>query len=455
VKITFFVKSFALVILIGAAFAVQGQFPQPPDRAKELWELAIAAKGGREALYKVANIADIRKPDGSYVHFVVLPDKFFLFDDMRPSLFGVRIELYNYESGFGYRTFPRDTRKIYQDIRTDPDFKTIKGRHVYLLYPQLYLLLETRWMQPKPLSASKAKVNGKSADRVDVLIEGYGDPQRYAVFLDEKTHLPVRIAMCRNVNTNEITDVCCFSNLRGYTEIAGIKIPLESTGQRDSTWDRKQIEINAEYEPQFFDRLPDHNANGLQWRKPGAKPADPPVAPQPEPLTPTQITQLINDLGATDEELRQVALRDLTTAGKQVLPYLTKALPSSSSNAIQRYNIAVILLKLDEQNPTATAALADLVTDLRLAPQARQDSAFGLLGNEQGIAALIELLGSDDVFVRRFAIFAFDELTERAEIPRQVEKALPALRKLLNDDDKVVRGMAKEVLEQIGGRFNR
>lgn len=458
-KITLLVKSLTSLILIATTFTARGQSTQPPDgsqaRATELWELAIAAKGGREALYKVNNIAEIRKPDGSYVHFVVPPDKYFLFDDMRPSLFGVRIELYNYESGFGYRTFPHDKRKVYQDIRTDPDFKTIKGRHVYLLYPQLYLLLETRWMQPKPLSASKARVNGKSVDRVDVLIEGYGDPKRFAVFLDEKTHLPVRIAMCRNVNTDEITDVCCFSNLRGYTEIAGIKIPLESTGQWDSEWDRKQVEINAEYDPQFFDRVPDHNAGGLQWRKAGAKPADSPIAPQPEPLTETQITQLIKDLGAPDEELRQAALRDLVAAGKQALPSLAEALLSSSNNPMQRYNIAVILLKADEQNSSATAALADLVTDVRLNPQARQDAAFGLLRNEHGITALIELLGHSDVAVRRFAIFAFDELTERAELPRQVEKALPTLRKLLKDDDKVVRGMAKEVLEQIGDRFKR
>lgn len=458
-NINLLVKSFTLLLLLGAVFLAQWQ-PSISSydsvaHAKELWELAIAAKGGREALYEVANIAVIRKANGSNVSFVVLPDKYFSWADLRPSVFGISIELYNYENGFGYRTFTYDKRKIYGDIRTDPDFMWVKGRHDSLLYPQLYLLLETRWMQPKPLSAVKSKANGKSVDRVDVLIEGYGDPKRFAVFLDEKTHLPVRIAMCRNVNTDEITDVCCFSNLRGYVEIAGVKIPLESTGQRDSTWDRKQIEINAEYDPQFFDRVPDHNAGGLQWRKAGAKPADLLIAPQPEPLTPTQITQLIKDLGATDEELRQTALRDLVTAGKQVLPSLTEALLSSSSSPMLRYNIAIILLKADEQNPTATAALADLVTDVRLNSQARQDAAFGLLHNEQGIAALVVLLGSPDLFVRRFAIFAFDELTERTEIPRQVETAVPTLRRLTQDKDEVVRKMANEVLEQIDLRLKR
>ena len=310
-------------------------------------------------------------------------------------------------------------------------------------------------MQPKPLSAVRARVNGKSVDRVDVLIEGYGEPMRFAVFLDENSHLPVRIALCRNVNTDEITDVCCFSNLRGYAEIAGIKIPLESTGRSDPDWDRKQVEINAEYDPQVFDRPPDHNANGFQWRKAGAKPADPPVVAQPDPLTPSQIRQSIKNLGATDEEVRAAATRDLVSAGEQVVPGLTEALTAQSRDPLQRYNIAVVLLKFDERNPTAMAALAGLVTDVRLNAQARQDAAFGLLRTESGIAALIELLGHSDPFVRRCSIFAFDELTERAEVPRQVEKALPAVRRLLKDDDKVVRGMAKEVLEQIGNRFNR
>jgi len=46
-------------------------------------------------------------------------------------------------------------------------------------------------------------------------------------------------------------------------------------------------------------------------------------------------------------------------------------------------------------------------------------------------------------------------LTERREIPRQIEKALPALRELTRDKDEVVRKMAKEVLEQIGNNFKR
>jgi hypothetical protein len=422
--------------------------------AKELWELAIVAKGGREALYKVTNIAEIRKADGSNVRFTALPNKFFSWVDMRPSIFGISIDLYNYETGFGYRTLLREERRTYQNIRTDPDFKWVKGQHEYLLWPQFFLLLETRWLQPTPFRLVKERINGKSVDRIDVLIEGYGDPKRFAVFLDEKTHLPARIAMCRNVNTDEITDVCCFSNLRGYVEIEGVKIPLESSGQRDSKWVRKQVEINTKYDPRFFDRPPDHNAGGLQWRTTGANLINPPLVSQPEVLTPAQIAQFIKDLDSPDEELRQASLRDLVTAGKQVVPALAKAL-ASSSNSLHRYNLAVALLEIEEENPPALAALVELVPDTGLPPQARQDAAFGLLRNATGITALIELLKNPDPITRRFALFSFDELTERSKIPQEVEKALPALRELTRDKDEVIRMMAKEVLEQIGSRFKR
>jgi hypothetical protein len=57
--------------------------------------------------------------------------------------------------------------------------------------------------------------------------------------------------------------------------------------------------------------------------------------------------------------------------------------------------------------------------------------------------------------MRRCVIFAFDDLTERREIPGQIEKALPVLRELTRDKDEVARKMAKEVLEQIGNNFKR
>lgn len=275
--------------VIGLTLTTQGQ-PLPSEggslaRAKELWELAIAAKGGRDALYKIHTIAEIRDDNGKNVTFIVLPDKYFSWFDARPGQFGLDIKLYNSETGFGYRNSGNMGSKVYTDIRTHPDFKLVKGRSTDFLYSQLFLLLETRWMQPKPIVALKDRVGGNNVDRVDVLVEGYGASKRFAIYLDEKTHLPVRIAMCQSINTQEISDFCCFSNKRAYVEMEGVKIPMESSG-KSTPWERDHIELNPEYDPQFFNRVPDQSAGGLQWRKSSEKSATPsPLAFQPELLT--------------------------------------------------------------------------------------------------------------------------------------------------------------------------
>ncbi|HEY7543652.1 MAG TPA: HEAT repeat domain-containing protein, partial [Blastocatellia bacterium] len=80
----------------------------------------------------------------------------------------------------------------------------------------------------------------------------------------------------------------------------------------------------------------------------------------------------------------------------------------------------------------------------------RRHSAFQLASCEKGIAILIEMLRDRDVFIRRSAVFAFDELTEQSEIPKIAKNAIPALKELLKDPDEIVRGMAGEVLKQMG-----
>lgn len=453
---TFLLKCLIIVLaLLSWVLPIVGQVSNSKTLASELWELAIAAKGGRDALYKIHSLAETRGEGGKNITFVVLPDKYFSWFDARPGQFGLDIQLYNFESGFGYRKSGNAGEKFYKDIRTHPDFRFVKGRLTELLYIQLFWLLETRWMQPVPIAALKDTVGGKRVDRVDVLIEGYGEPKRFAIYLDEKTHLPVRIAMCRAVNSEEISDFCCFSNKRAYVEVKGVKIPMESSG-KNTPWERDHIELNPEYDPQFFNRVPDHNAGGLQWSKLDEKSVPLPLAVfQSEILTPEQKDHLIKKLESPDEEVRQEALRDIITAGKQIVPDLMESLAVPVASSTKRYGVTVALIKLGEQHIAITEALVELVTDVHLEKQERQDAAFGLLRNAQGIDALANLLLHPDPIVRRYAIFAFDELTERPEIPRQIEKIIPTIRKLTRDKDEVVQKMAKEVLEQISSRFKR
>lgn len=439
-------------LTLGLSVMAHGQSDQHNEslaRANELWEKAIAAKGGRERLNQVNNLAFIY----SGAAFYVFPDKYFNWFDMRPGEFGLSTTILNFESGFGFKTYPHNKKKVFSDIKNEPEFTCMANRFLEL---QLKYLLETKWLRPKPLRASAATVRGKTVDRVDVLVDWCGDPSRktmkYAVFLDRETNLPVRIGMVYYPNKD---DLLSWMDFRNYQEVGGIKMATQtSTGtpsHGSSKWSNVRLEINAEYDPKVFDREPDLNAGPFQWRKPNAVPVA--VANTAPSFTAEQVRQLIKDLESADTDVVKSAQYDLIAAGRQAVPALTNLL--QSADPMLRYRAGFPLLQIDRENEAATQVVAALVQDPKLSSQERQDAAFGLLRNDKGIAILTELLAHPDVVVRRYAIFAFDQLTERQEIPKQVEKAIPSIYKLLQDKDPIVRGMAQEVLEQIGNRFKR
>lgn len=413
--------------------------------ADRLWDMAIKAKGGRGNLNKVNSISFGK--NGKSTLLLVFPDKMFSWEDMRPGQFGLKIEVYNYETGYGYwHSGLDDSVKIFKDIRNDPLTRSRGNMNYLMISSQLQNFLETKWLKPKPLTALKSRIAGNRVDRVDVLIEGYGEPVRYAVFLDEKTHLPVRFARCYTIYSGDISRNQWVTDVRFYREIQGIKVPMESDTIGTGKWTRRYFEINPDYNPGVFDRQPDLTADGFQWRKNQSQAG--PDAALPEPLTSMQIAELIVGLGSDDMEVKQAATRNLVSAGKQVVPQLSMALQKAADTSL-RYYLAAALIRLDKENIDATKTLADIITDRNLKDELRQDSAFGLLSNETGIQMLISLLNDNDISVKRYVIFALDELTERSEIPEQVKMAIPTLNKLKKDKDEIVRRMAREVLDQI------
>jgi hypothetical protein len=283
------------------------------------------------------------------------------------------------------------------------------------------------------------------------MVSGFGSPFRHGIFLDEKTHLPIRIGVYSNERPGEMFT---WVDLKDYREVAGIQVPT-AISAKNGRWGSLIIEINVDYDPKFFERMPDMNAGPYQWRKTGTKPSPSPESTEDSSkrLTPEQIAQYIKDLESADREKVMIAGRELSGAGDQAEPALTEALKSKSRDL--RYFAAVTLLRINEENEAALRTLRDLLLDPRENPQDRQSAAFRLAECEKGISVLTDLLRHPDTLVRRCVIFAFDEMTEMTEIPKQVNKAIPIIRELLKDDDEVVRGMAEEVLEQIERRPRR
>jgi hypothetical protein len=226
-------------------------------RARELWELAIEAKGGRDYLYQVNSLVR-SDAAGASVDFMVFPNKFFRWGDTRPSKLGLVIEMFNFERNFGYTIFASHPDGVQERDRLDEELRS------RFLDPQLYYLLETRWFKPELLAAYKDKLNGEPVDVVEVRVSGYGKPFRFKIYLDEKTHLPIRIGALSDERNGEMFD---WVELGEYKEKAGIKVPTMIKGKYTGGWNKVILEINPDYDPQVFEREPDPKAGPFQWRR--------------------------------------------------------------------------------------------------------------------------------------------------------------------------------------------
>src|SRR5438552_1229 len=100
----------ALCCLSGIVLTQEKPPPKPStqEEARKLWEASIAAKGGRERLLGVKNIVisssaeytTHKGKDNSIKEeeLFVLPDKKWSWEDYRPDVFELRVEMFNYEA---------------------------------------------------------------------------------------------------------------------------------------------------------------------------------------------------------------------------------------------------------------------------------------------------------------------------------------------------------------------
>src|ERR1044071_2795089 len=159
---------FLTVFLLSAieTFGAAVKPVRPEDNraeAQRLWELAIAAKGGRERLYAIQNLQySVRQKDWwglqrvstSIEALYVFPQKSWVWSDQRPTIFGLVIWLQNYEDGIhlGYADHGKGGS-------VDPIFEGGRGGLSDFFDTQLNYFMETRWVKPIPVSVASGRVN--------------------------------------------------------------------------------------------------------------------------------------------------------------------------------------------------------------------------------------------------------------------------------------------------------
>lgn len=271
------VQRISLLVLtclcLGAAARSVGQ--EDRQKAASLWELSIAAKGGRDRLAAIRSFAILKKTRFSglmtrdvatgRVDQIVceLPDQWWEFLDYRPGLMGYSVRVLNTRSGLGWVSANGSTPLPSRRLNPDIAYRMRQLQYVYFL--------ETTSVRPSPRRASRVRLGFKRADRVETAI----DDEHVVFYLDVNTHLPVRIETVRKVVSNSPrpgvrgTGELKYSyELDNYHEVAGIQVPtrVRLGGGRPS---EIRVEINPACEPSLFTTPPPPDAGIDSWRKRG------------------------------------------------------------------------------------------------------------------------------------------------------------------------------------------
>lgn len=240
------------------------------QEAERLWELAIAAKGGRERLYGVKNLQVSVREKVRYLirrlpfideSLYVFPGKSWEWNDQRPAIFGFSVTVYNQDEDMKY--WYLDHGKGGSSGKASLSESMYGGGAItYLRYIQLRYFMETKWVKPIPISVQKGKAGRKSVDIVQTIVKGPTrggkNEERIAFALDQKTHLPLQLIFYTVTFGQEYSGAVPLSD---YVDVDGIQMPSKVYGLKTT------YRLNVDYDEQIFMREPNIEAGILQWMK--------------------------------------------------------------------------------------------------------------------------------------------------------------------------------------------
>ena len=271
-----------IILIMVTAMVVWGQESAEADsraKAKRIWELAIKAKGGREKLHAVRNMVitttddkarpvlfikkkkriwSKKKYKGVTVYFYLLPDKWWYWDDNRPSIWGLNMKMENYETMKIYRvsdggpyidikTWKPKKRGIVEDI--DPDRES-NNKAMLITY-----LLETKWVQPKIEGVTLGKVGRKKVNVIQTRV--FND--RLDFMFDKKTYLLLRTVYHYYDKVSK-TKGSTGRRYGDYVDVDGVMMPTKVTTEESSRTGDSTIyetyQINVEYNEDLFKKPP-------------------------------------------------------------------------------------------------------------------------------------------------------------------------------------------------------
>ncbi|MGI8654532.1 MAG: HEAT repeat domain-containing protein [Pyrinomonadaceae bacterium] len=164
------------------------------------------------------------------------------------------------------------------------------------------------------------------------------------------------------------------------------------------------------------------------------------------------VQHLLAKFSSDNDAVRSEALQALSKFGKDVVPLIKETLKNQTGYA-QVY-AARVLLNIEPENQLALKTLAEIARNKGERKEVRRYASYVMALSSSGINTLAGMLKDEDVFVRRSAAFALEELNENgAFLPpaliQPLYNSLTALASALADDDKIVSGVSAEAFMQI------
>lgn len=170
-----------------------------------------------------------------------------------------------------------------------------------------------------------------------------------------------------------------------------------------------------------------------------------------------ELVELLKTYQSDNAEISNKARKELLRDRDKTFPALLEIL-KGGKGCDERKAAAEFLVENDPKNEAVVPPLVEISKGRKGFSSeedllCRRGATFLLAFSTTGIRALTELLKDKDLFVRRSAIFAFDELTETSNYPdgslQAMKEAIPVIAQAAEEKDKIVSEMSQEVLAQI------
>jgi hypothetical protein len=181
------------------------------------------------------------------------------------------------------------------------------------------------------------------------------------------------------------------------------------------------------------------------------------LAQQPGITSEKEVRSLIQASLSKDYKVADEAISKLSKLTNRNIDVVLRVLHRGPP--CERTKAAQIVVHLDRDNKELIPVLIELSTGGRESSSeeellCRRGATFLLAFSVKGIRVLTGLLkNGENLFIRRSAIFAFDELTETGNYPEgsleAMKEAIPVIAQARELDDDVMQNMSNEVLWQI------